>query len=177
MRRSRLELLKNGLMALPVFTTLAGAFFGYLEGHESGHNILATIKGTVPDPLVEAEPLPWYEVLKNAAICSAMGLTGGIAVTCFGMVATHNISVEPDPLDRQARRTDSGEFVASNIKTYFKKSDVEDHLKSTIRTTEKYDKKKQEQKAEATQILEIGTEGIRAKKLGKTISSKKTGGK
>jgi len=165
-----MELVKNALKAFPFLTTLAGAFFGYLEGHEMGHNILATIQRK-PLHLLMLEPT-WEEILRNIGIGAALGLTGGIALCCFGMVATHHITVVPDPLDRQ--KGGIGRFAATRFKTYFKKSDVEENVRSTQKMAEKHEVKKRELEAEAKEILKIGTSGIRAKKLGKLADSKKS---
>jgi len=168
--RTKMELVKNALKALPFFTILGGAFFGYLEGQEIGHNVLATIR-RIPQPPIPVEPT-LEEVLRNIGIGAALGLTGGIALCCFGMVATHHITVVPDPLDRQ--KGGIGKFAATRFKTYFKKSDVEENVRSTQKMAEKHEVKKREQEAEAKEILKIGTSGIRAKKLGKLADSKKS---
>ena len=173
MKRSRLELLKNALKALPVCTTMSGAVLGYLERHEVGHTLLMTMsKVTMKQP---ADPLLWHEILQNVAIVSAMGLTSGMALTCFGLAALHHVSVEEDSPDRQARHMSIGTFIPTRFKTYFKKKHVEEHEKTTQKATAKYDKKRQEEKAETKEILEIGTEGVRAKKFGKKASNQNPG--
>jgi len=175
MRWKQLELLKNGFKALPVFTTMGGALFGYLEGHEMGHNIMAAMGGvTVQQP---TDVLPWYEVWQNVGIGVAMGLTGGMALACFGIAATHHIPVEGDSPGRHRRGGGIGAFIPTRFKTYFKKSDVEDHDKSIHKTAVKYDKKRREEEAEVKEILEIGTEGMRAKKFGKKTIIQKPRGK
>ena len=169
MRRSRLELLKNCLKAFPVLTTGIGAVFGYYEGHELGHDVMAAVKGL---PARDPEyVMQWYEILENVIIAGLLGLTGGVAMTCFGMAFTHHIPIEEDPIDYAARGKD-GKFVPVHLRTYFKKQDVEDHKKSITKVAEKYEKKKQEQAAEAQEILKIGTSGIREKKFGKKIVKK-----
>ena len=156
-------------------TILGGVAFGYLEGHEKGHNVLATIRG-IPPPLCPTEPQEptWDEIATNIGIGAALGLTGGIALCCFGMVVTHHITVVTPPPNRQGRGMESGASGTNKSKVYFKKKDIEDNERSTTKTADKYEQKKKEQEAEAKEILKIGTSGIREKRFGKKTAGTKS---
>ena len=143
---------------------MGGALFGYLEGHDLGHNVLATMRG-MPEKPPDVE-ISWIEILKNMVIGTGMGLSGGIALTCFGLAATHHIPITEDTLDRQRIKT-GAEAMATRFKTYFKRKDVEEHVRSVQKMAEKHDKKRQEKEVEEKEILKIGTEGVKIKKFGK----------
>ena len=172
--RTQVVLLKLALKALPVATTMGGALFGYLAGHDIGRTLAATIHGVTAEPSVDA--IPWRIVWENAAIGIALGLTGGVALSCFGLIFSDFITVTDDPDSRYTGSTGGGvEGSAGNKaynKTYYKKYDVGDHERSTQKVTAKYDDQKQKAEAEIQEMLEIGTEGIRERKLGKRVDNK-----
>ena len=168
MKQAHMDLAENALKAFPVLTTIGGALLGYADSLEHGHHFVANIRGVVVVP--PAIGLPWNEVLITIAIAATLGLTGGIAFLCFGIVTLHQIPVEDDPFRQVGTRTEAGEIAATKAIIYFKKSDVEDNERSTQKAASKYDQKKQKEEAEKKEILELGTEGIRAKKFGKSPS-------
>jgi len=177
MRRTHMELLSNILKALPIFTAIGGAMFGYAEDHGDGYNVISVMRGVV---VVPPDVLPWREVMINTAIAATLGLTGGIALLCFSMVILHQIPVQDDPSRYNAAGAEASGITASKATIYFKKSDVDEHEKSTARAAEKYALKRQKEEEEKKELLEHGTEGIRAKKFGtsnksKVVSKKKPG--
>ena len=151
---------------------MGGALFGYLEGHDVGHNILAAMRGMEMKQFPDG--LPWYVVLENTALCTVMGLAGGVAVSCFGHIFLDCAMVAVESANRRTRDADTGSSVSgpSSKKIYYKKHDLEDHNRSTQKIAEKYDNIKQKEEDEIQEILEIGTNGIRAKKLGKKVDNK-----
>jgi len=169
--RTQWVLLKLALKALPVVTTMGGALFGYLEGHDMGHNIMAAIQGLEVEPSVYG--LPWYVVLENTVIGTVLGLAGGIMLSCFGLIFLDFMTVVDDPASRYTRKTDNSVSSATGNKTYYKKYDVEDHERSTQKVAAKYDDMRQKEEEEIQEILEIGTKGIREKKLGKKVTTTK----
>ena len=180
--RTQSELLKLALKTFPIITTLGGALFGYMEGHEMGHNYMAAMQGIEIERHIDIDgerytldipPLPWHVVLKNTAFAAVLGLTGGIAVMCVGLVLADLFAVVDDPINRQKNSTGSGANSATFIRTYYKKLDVTDHERSTTKVAEKYDEKKKKEEAENQEILEIGTKGIREKIMGKKPEDKK----
>ena len=171
--RTKWILLKLAIKTLPIVTVLGGALFGYLEGHEAGHNIMATMRGIPVKQSIDG--LPWHIVLQNTAIGAALGLTGGITLTCFGLVISDLMTVVDDPVSRMAKGAGSSGISGAGSmsgKTYYKRQDVEDHERSTQKVAEKYDDKRQKEEVEKKEILEIGTDGVRAKKLGKKVEKK-----
>jgi hypothetical protein len=151
MKFTQFELLCTGLKALPVITTLGGV----------GVCILFDVNGygTVSP---ESDKFMQY-VIRDAIICGAMGLLGGVVVACFGHAALFHVNVEEDPRQR-ARRRAGGPGGTSTIVKFYDKSDVQDNNKSTEKVSKKYAEKEKAAKVERSQILEMGTEGIAQKK-------------
>jgi len=169
--RTQFALSKLVLKTLPLIAILSGALFGYLEGHDVGHDVLATIRGLE----IQSFPngLPWYVILENMAICTAMGLTGGIALSCFGLVLLDCSTVIVEPVNRLTRNagTDSG-ISSKTTKIYYKQEDIEDHKKTVRKVGEKYANIRLQEGVEFQRILPTGTDGTRANKLGEELSTK-----
>ena len=152
---------------------MGGALFGYLEGHDVGHDILATVRGMeikqqFPDGL------PWYVVLENTVLCTVMGLTGGVALSCFGHIFLDCAIVAVESANRRVQDAGAGSSISGPMskRIYYKRHDLDDHNRSTQKVAEKYEGIKRKEADEIQEILEIGEDGIRAKKLGKTVDNK-----
>ena len=170
--RTQWGLLRFALKALPVAAALGGALFGYFEVYDMGHHILATIQGI--EAKQSAAGIPWYIVLENVAIGTVLGFTSGIVLSSFGLIFSDFMTVVEDPVIRYPRSEDNTVYGPTSNKTYYKKHDVKDHERSTQKIAEKYEDLRQKEAEEIQEILEIGTEGIREKKLGKKVEEKKT---
>ena len=172
--QTQVVLLKHALKALPVATTVGGALLGYVEGHEIGRMIAAAVHGVAAEP--SAEVFPWRIAWENAAIGTILGLTGGMVLSCLGLIFSDFITASDDPVRRYTKPGSGVEGAAgnktSNQKTYYKKYDVGDHERSTQKVAAKYDDQRQKAEAETQEILEIGTVGVREKKLGKRVDNK-----
>jgi hypothetical protein len=165
MKFTQFQLLRNGLRALPAITTLGGAATAYL---------LFGLGGAAP-----GDDQFWQQIIKNIAIGGAMGFLGGMAASLLGQAVLHHVNVEDDPIHRKKRKADNSPGTSSTASVAYTKADLEDHQRSTTKTLKKYEEKKNEEKAERKQILEIGTEGLAQKKreqLGiKSSSTNKSG--
>ena len=170
--RTQFELLKLALKVLPLVTTIFGALSGYVQGQAKIHDILVAMHAT--EGAQNTDGFLLHVLLEHIVIGSALGLTGGIVLSCFGLVLLDCIVVVAEPVKRFTRDTDtvSGVSRATGIPVYYKKQDVDEHERSTQKVAEKYDAKRQKEEAETKEILEIGTVGIREKKLGKKITKK-----
>ena len=168
--RTQWGLLRFALKVLPVTAALGGALFGYFEVHDMGRNIAATIQGV--QATQTATGLPWHIVLENMAIGTVLGLTSGIVLSSFGLIFADFMTVVEDPRRYPGGKDNAVSGTISN-KTYYKKLDVKDHEKSTKKVAAKYDDMRQKEAEEIQEILEIGTEGIREKKLAKKVEEKK----
>jgi len=163
--RAQLVLLKLICKALPLITIMGGALFGYLEGHHVGHDILAAIRGLETSSFPDGRP--WSFVLENMAICTAMGLTSGMALSCFGLVFLDCAVVVVEPVNRRIRDvgTKSG-ISGTSSKIYYQKHDLDDHNSSILQVAEKYAKIRKKEEVEIQKILPMGTKGVQAKKRG-----------
>ena len=172
MKYTQYTLLKNGLWALPVFTTFIGAMVGYFLS--SAHYLSAD------------DAVIWQQFAKDIALGGFIGLLVGLIIMFFGHAALDHIKVEDDPRYKDKRRAGSGAGASSMVTKVYEKADLEDHKKSTTKTLNKYKEKAEADKAEKAQILEMGTKGIEEKRkaaLGIKSSAvdksgvKKSGGK
>jgi len=161
MKYTQYALIKNGLLAFPVMTTLGSAVVTYLWSTSgTGFQIMeGTLQRTAIDVLIG----------------TSMGLCGGLVISLFGQVALHHVHVEDDPIKRAKRRADDGTVIMSKASIVYKKEDVKDNEKSVTKTMNKYREQAEAEQAEKSQILEMGTEGIERKKreqLGLSSSNK-----
>jgi hypothetical protein len=150
MRATQYELLRTGLKALPVITTLGGAATCFLLDM----NEVA---------LFESEKFGQH-IIRDVIIGGVIGLLGGMAVSNFGQVALGLVNVERDPTYKDIRKAGGGSGAPSTVFKVYDKADIQDNNKSTTKTAQKYAEKEKAEKVERSQILEIGTEGIAQKK-------------
>ena len=150
MKYTPYTLLRNGLVALPLLTALIGAATAYFL---FGRGVIVVGDGKLGQHLVT-----------DLIIGSVLGFLGGLTVSCWGQVALCSVNVEDDPLYKEKRRADSGASSGVKFATVYTKPDLEDHNRSTNKTQKKFEEKEKTEKIERSQILEIGTEGIKQKK-------------
>ncbi|MCL2005041.1 MAG: hypothetical protein FWG73_02645 [Planctomycetaceae bacterium] len=145
--------------ALPVATTLGGALFGYLEGHDMGHNIIATLKGCEMTRV--ADVIPWYTILENMVAGTMLGISGGVALSGFGLAALDVTTVVVKPTNRYTKARGGGAKCPSSSIIYYQRLDVDDHMSSIIKVAEKLDTQRQKEKCKAQEMLKAGTDGTR----------------
>jgi len=150
MKYTQFTFIKLGLKAVPLLTAMGGAIAAYFWAEANVSNL---------DDWEFTKHITLY-----VTIGGAMGMLGGMALSLFGHAALHSVIVEDDPRYREKRRADGTQDSSAKAAKFYEKSDVEDHNKSTAKTAQKYKEKEQADKAERTQILEMGTEGIERKR-------------
>ena len=135
---------------MPVLTAMVGAATGYFwaEMHANGLHDWGFVKYAA----------------QYVAIGGTLGVLGGVSLSLFGHAALHHVTVEDDPKYKEKRKASSTQGSSASITKFYDKSDVQDHNKSTTKTAQKYDEKNKADKAERSQILEMGTEGIERKR-------------
>ena len=139
-------LLKNGLMAFPVLTTMIGAMVGYFlsNAHELDGEAVAVAKRFAQD----------------VGLGAIMGLLAGVVISCFAQAGLACVKVLEDPKYREKMKGTNAVGGQSLITKVYEKQDLEDHTRSTTKTQTKYKEKADAEKVERTQILEMGTKGI-----------------
>ena len=151
MKATQFELLRTGLKALPVISTLGVAFICFvLDASE------VALFGNA-----EAGK----HTIRDIIIGGTMGLLGGLAVSSLGQAALYLVKVERDPTYKDKRKGGSSSAGGpSSVFRVYDKADIQDNQKSTTKMAQKYAEKEKTAKAERSQILEMGTEGIAQKK-------------
>jgi hypothetical protein len=157
MKYTQYTLLMNGLKALPAITPIGGAVAAYFLS-ASGMYAESARFGTY--------------IIQDSIVGGAMGFFGGVALSLAGRIALYHVTVEDDPAHKDKRRAD-GTYVQSKALKVYDKSDLEDHNKSVQKMASKYEEKAKVEKAERSQILEVGTEGLKRQKMEKMGIKKK----
>jgi hypothetical protein len=150
MKYTQFTFIKLGLKAMPLLTAMGGAVAAYFWAATNASNL---------DDWEFTKHITLY-----VTIGGAMGMLGGMALSLFGQAALHRVVVEDDPKYKEKRRADGTQDSSARAARFYDKSDVQDHNKSTVKTAQKYKEKEQADKAERTQILEMGTEGVERKR-------------
>ena len=150
MKYSQYTLLKNGLKAFPLLTTMVGGLTGYLMSAAHDVNFDAARVG---------QQFAW-----DVALGGVLGLLGGFAISGFGQAALERVDVVDDPRYKDKRGADGSQIIRSKVIKVYEKADLEDHKKSIAKMMSKYKEKADAEKVERTQILEIGTKGLEEKR-------------